>query len=226
MDVLTKLRNTVSNTITNTVHNTAYGLSQLSSVLPGNPVTREFEVIAHIASAGPGLLWKVYSGYKKSTKQEAAIFLFEKRILERWSSKTDRELVLETLKRGIMQLTKLRHPQILTVQHPLEESRDSLAFATEPVFASLANALGNLENVPQPLPTNLRNYKLLDIEIRYGLLQLGEGLAFLHGDVKLLHQNLCPESIVINSHGVWKIFGFDFCALNQSTDSKQVNYIK
>nr|XP_050845293.1 SCY1-like protein 2 isoform X1 [Vespula vulgaris] len=224
MDVLTKLRNTVSNTITNTVHNTAYGLSQLSSVLPGNPVTREFEVIAHIGSAGPGLLWKVYSGYKKSTKQEAAIFLFEKRILERWSSKTDRELILETLKRGIMQLTKLRHPQILTVQHPLEESRDSLAFATEPVFASLANALGNLENVPQPLPTNLKNYKLLDIEIRYGLLQLGEGLAFLHGDVKLLHQNLCPESIVINLHGVWKIFGFDFCALNQSTDSKQPSW--
>ena len=35
----------------------------------------------------------------------------------------------------------LRHltPQILTVQHPLEESRDCLAFATEPVFASLVN---------------------------------------------------------------------------------------
>ncbi len=36
----------------------------------------------------------------------------------------------------------LRHPQILTVQHPLEESRDCLAFATEPVLASLANVLG------------------------------------------------------------------------------------
>jgi hypothetical protein len=35
-----------------------------------------------------------------------------------------------------------RHPQILTVQHPLEESRDCLAFATEPVLASLANVLG------------------------------------------------------------------------------------
>lgn len=81
---------------------------------------------------------------------------------------------------------------------------------------------GNCENIPQPLPANLKNYKLHDIEIRYGLLQLGEGLAFLHGDVKLLHRNLCPESIVINIHGAWKIFGFDFCALNQSSDSKQV----
>ncbi|XP_077270528.1 SCY1-like protein 2 [Temnothorax americanus] len=225
MDVLNKLRNTVSNTISNTisntVQNTAYGLSQLSSVLPGNPVTREFEATAHVASAGPGLLWKIYSGYKKSTKQEAAIFVFEKRMLERWSARADRELVLETLKRGVTQLTKLRHPQVLTVQHPLEESRDSLAFATEPVFASLANVLGNYENIPQPTPANLKDYKLHDIEIRYGLLQLGEGLAFLHGDVKLLHRNLCPESIVMNVHGAWKIFGFDFCALNKNSDSKQ-----
>ena len=225
MEVLNKLRNTVSNTISNTVNSTAYSLSQLSSVLPGNPVTREFEATAHIASAGPGLLWKVYAGYKKSTRQEAAIFVFEKRLLDRWSSKQERESVLETLKRGVTQLTKLRHPQILIVQHPLEESRDSLAFATEPVFASLANALGNMENTAQPLPKALREYKLLDVEIRYGLLQLGEGLAFLHSDVKLLHRNLCPESIVINKNGAWKIFGFDFCALNQNPNDKQVNFL-
>ncbi|KAG8035942.1 hypothetical protein G9C98_003068 [Cotesia typhae] len=195
MEVLNKLRNTVSNTISNTVNSTAYGLSQLSNVLPGNPVTREFEVTAHIASAGPGLLWKVYSGYKKSTKQPAAVFVFEKRLLDRWSSKLERETILEALKRGVTQLTKLRHPQILTVQHPLEESRDSLAFATEPVFASLANVLGNIENVSQPVPKDLKDYKLLDVEIKYGLLQLGEGFTFLHTDVKLLHRNLCPESI-------------------------------
>ncbi|CAL7949023.1 unnamed protein product [Xylocopa violacea] len=220
MDVLAKLRNTVSNTISNTVQNTAYGLSQLSNVLPGNPVTREFEVTAHIASAGPSLLWKIYNGYKKSTKQEAAIFVFEKRILDKFS-RNDRELIIETLKRGVAQLTKLRHPQILTVQHPLEESRDSLAFATEPVLASLANILGNHNNLPQPLPITLKDYKLHDVEVKYGLLQLGEGLTFLHGDVKLLHRNLCPESIVVNSHGAWKIFGFDFCALNQSAEGKQ-----
>ncbi|KZC09290.1 PREDICTED: SCY1-like protein 2 [Dufourea novaeangliae] len=220
MDVLTKLRNTVSNTISNTVQNTAYGLSQLSNVLPGNPVTREFEVSAHIASAGPALLWKVYNGYKKSTKQEAAIFVLEKRVLDKFS-KNDREIILETLKRGVTQLTKLRHPQILTVQHPLEESRDSLAFATEPVLASLANILGNHDNISQPLPLTLKDYKLHDVEIKYGLLQLGEGLAFLHGDVKLLHRNLCPESIVINSQGAWKIFGFDFCALNLTVEGKQ-----
>ncbi|XP_022827750.1 SCY1-like protein 2 [Spodoptera litura] len=204
MEVFNKFYSSVSNTV-----------SQLSGVLPGNPVTREFEATQFIASAGPGLLWKIYKGYKKSTKQEASIFLFEKKYLERWS-KPDRDIMLETLKRGIIQLTKLRHPQILTVQHGLEESRESLAFATEPVFASLANVLGNTENMPQPTPSHLVNYKLYELEIKYGLMQIAEGLSFLHNDVKLLHHNICPESIIVNQQGAWKIFGFDFCIANQS----------
>lgn len=162
-----------------------------------------------------GLLWKVYKGYKKSTKQEASIFVFEKKQLDRWT-KGDRDIMLETLKRGIGQLTKLRHPQILTVQHSLEESRESLAFATEPIFASLANILGNTENMPVPIPSHLTNYKLYELEIKYGLMQIAEGLTFLHNDVKLLHRNICPESIIVNQQGAWKIFGFDFCVANQS----------
>ncbi|XP_023936114.1 SCY1-like protein 2 [Bicyclus anynana] len=204
MEVFNKFYSSVSNTV-----------SQLSGVLPGNPVTREFEATQYIASAGPGLLWKVYKGYKKSTKQEASVFVFEKKQLDRWT-KGDKDIMIDILKRGIIQLTKLKHPQILTVQHSLEESRESLAFATEPVFASLANVLGNTENMPQPIPSNLVNYKLYDVEIKYGLMQIAEGLAFLHNDVKLLHHNICPESIVVNQQGAWKIFGFDFCIANQS----------
>lgn len=43
MEVINKLYSTVSSTV-----------SQLSSVLPGNPVAKDFEVGEHIASAGPG----------------------------------------------------------------------------------------------------------------------------------------------------------------------------
>lgn len=203
MDVINKFCSTVSSTV-----------SQLSGVLPGNPVTREYEATSHIASAGPGLLWKIYSGYKKSTKQPASIFVFEKRQVV----PQDREVLLETLKRGVAQLTKLRHPQILVVQHPLEESRDCIAFATEPVFASLANALGKRENMPVN-NDSITNFKLYDVEIKYGLLQVGEGLSFLHRDAKMLHHNICPSSIVINTQGAWKIFGFDFAVQNSSTDA-------
>lgn len=204
MDILSKWKSTVSTTV-----------SQLSGVLPGNPVTREYEVGKHIGSAGPDLLWKIYSGFKKTTKQEAAIFVLEKKLLDKYQKK-DKDYLLDVFRRGVAQLTRLRHPQVLTVQHALEESRESLAFATEPVFASLANILGAHENLPSPLPHQLKDYQLLDLEIKYGLQQITEGLIFLHNDAKLLHGNLCPESIIVNEQGAWKISGFDFCITTQN----------
>nr|CAG4640636.1 EOG090X018J [Eulimnadia texana] len=210
MDVLNKLKSTVSTTV-----------SQLSGVLPGNPVTREYDIIKQIGSAGPGLLWKIYSGHKRSTKQEAAVFVLEKRLLERFSKK-DRDYFLELSRKGAAQLTRLRHPQVLTVQHPLEESRESLAFATEPVFSSLANILGNHENLPPATVVSLKDYKLFDVEIKYGLQQIAEGLSFLHNDAKLLHGNICPESVIVNSQGAWKIFGLDFCVIGDSSSDGKV----
>lgn len=50
--------------------------------------------------------------------------------------------------------------------------RDCLAFCTEPVFASLANVLGQRENLPTPLPTDIKEYKLYDVETKFGLLQV------------------------------------------------------
>lgn len=35
----------------------------------GNPVTRDYEVGKQVASAGPGLMWKVHQAVKKSTRQ-------------------------------------------------------------------------------------------------------------------------------------------------------------
>ncbi|CAG9807308.1 unnamed protein product [Chironomus riparius] len=206
MDVLNtfnKLYSSVSTTV-----------SQLSNHLPGNPLTREYEVENQICSAGIGLLWRVYKGTKKSTKQEASIFVFEKKQLEKFGSKDDKDQIIEILKKGVVQLTKIRHPHILTMQHPLEESRDSFAFATEPVFASLANVLGNTSNLANP--NSFSSHKLHDVDTKYGLIQICEGLGFLHSDVKLLHRNICPESIIINQQGAWKIFGFDYCVLNQN----------
>lgn len=88
---------------------------------------------------------------------------------------------------------------------------DSLAFATESCFASLANCLGFYDNMTQPIPKEFEDYKLFDVEIRYGVVQLCEGLAFLHNEVKLLHRNISPESIIINSNGAWKLAGFELC---------------
>lgn len=49
--------------------------------------------------------------------------------------------------------------------------RDCLAFAAEPVFASLANILGRRDNMPLN-NESVTKFKLYDVEIKYGLLQV------------------------------------------------------
>jgi SCY1-like protein 2 len=87
-----------------------------------------------------GLCWKIYNGVKKTTRQKAAIFVIDRKSFDtrlQNSSRAEKDFMWDLYKKAISQLTRLRHPQILTVQHPLEESRDCLAFATEPVINDL-----------------------------------------------------------------------------------------
>uniref|UniRef100_A0A8P4KG68 SCY1 like pseudokinase 2 n=1 Tax=Dicentrarchus labrax TaxID=13489 RepID=A0A8P4KG68_DICLA len=197
--------------------------ADVTSAVMGNPVTREFEVGRHIASGGPGMCWRIYNGTKKSTKQEVAVFVFDKKMIDKYQ-KFEKDQIIDSLKKGVQQLTRLRHPRLLTVQHPLEESRDCLAFCTEPVFASLSNVLGQWENLPTPMPNDIKEYKLYDVETKYGLLQISEGLSFLHSGVKMVHGNLCPENIILNKSGAWKIMGFDFSISSANPSDAEPKY--
>ncbi|KAG0042767.1 hypothetical protein BGZ83_012204 [Gryganskiella cystojenkinii] len=177
----------------------------------GNAITKNYEVGGQIASAG---LWKIHRGTKRTTGQEVAIF--EKNIVESISSlrrqapsKRDQERVYEFLKKEASQLARLRHPCMLEVVEPVDESRTAIAFATEPIFASLSNLLGNYENLPQ-VSEDIRKFELDELEIQKGLLQLGKGLQFCHNDAKIVHGNLVPDAIFVNSKGDWKIAGFGF----------------
>ncbi|KAG9490562.1 hypothetical protein GDO78_006086 [Eleutherodactylus coqui] len=198
--------------------------ADVTSAVMGNPVTREFDVGKHIASGGNGLAWKIFDGTKKSTKQEVAVFVFDKKLIDKYQ-KYEKDQIIDSLKRGVQQLTRLRHPRLLTVQHPLEESRDCLAFCTEPVFASLANVLGSWDNLPSPLPADIRDHKLYDVETKYGLLQVSEGLSFLHSSVKMIHSNLTPENIILNKSGAWKIMGFDFFNPSVNPSEQEIKYV-
>ncbi|XP_065646928.1 SCY1-like protein 2 isoform X3 [Hydra vulgaris] len=184
-------------------------LGNLKKALLGNPVTRDFNVGDQVASFGPSLLWKVFDGKKKSTGQEVSIFIFEKSSLDKYD-KNERDNIIEKMKHGPQQLTKLRHPRILTIQHPLEDSRDSIAFATEPVFCCLSNVLGKFDNLPSPLPKGLKDFELYSVEKVYGLLQIAEGLAFVHNDANIIEGNLTCDNIIITKGGQWKLAGFHF----------------
>ncbi|KAF8947895.1 hypothetical protein BGZ47_007428 [Haplosporangium gracile] len=179
----------------------------------GNAITKNYEVGGQIASAG---LWKIHRGTKRTTGQEVAVFIFEKNIVESISSlrrqapsKRDQERVYEFLKKEASQLARLRHPCMLEVVEPVDESRTAIAFATEPIFASLSNLLGNYENLPS-VSDDIRKFELDELEVQKGLLQLGKGLQFCHNDAKIVHGNLVPDAIFVNAKGDWKIAGFGF----------------
>ncbi|KAI5729876.1 hypothetical protein M8J76_007507 [Diaphorina citri] len=143
-----------------------------------------------------------------------------------------KETVTEILRLGVKQLEVYRHPKILSVLHPIEECPDALAFATEPVYASLASILafqespapnhstnpvtGGSGSSPPPAnqstsrPTHAREYHFLDIEIKYGVAQIMDALLFLHQTCHFVHRNVCPSSIIVNKKGTWKLAGLDF----------------
>uniref|UniRef100_A0A915IZ82 Protein kinase domain-containing protein n=1 Tax=Romanomermis culicivorax TaxID=13658 RepID=A0A915IZ82_ROMCU len=229
MDYLNKIITTVSTVKTS-----------VNYALPGNIITKEYDVLNQISSAGPGLLWRVYSGSKKSTKKvscvslffllllqlfivfkEVSVWIFEKKCLEMIPSKRDRDAVYETLKIGIAQLTRLRHPMLLRIEHSLEESRDCLAFCTEPIFSSLANVLGLNDNLTPILADQFKNYALEQVEVQHGLSEMADALKFLHVDAKILHRNICPESVIITKSLCWKLAGFDFSTSCNVSSSDQ-----
>ncbi|KAG0225610.1 hypothetical protein BGW42_004218 [Actinomortierella wolfii] len=98
---------------------------------------------------------------------------------------------------------------MLEVVEPVDESRTAIAFATEPIFASLSNLLGNYENLPN-VSEDIRKFEMDELELQKGLLQIGKGLQFCHNDAKIVHGNLVPDAIFVNAKGDWKIAGFGF----------------
>lgn len=49
------------------------------------------------------------------------------------------------------------------------------------------------------------------------IFKVSEALSFLHNSARMIHGNLSPESIVVNSNGAWKLAGLDFCIQNSGT---------
>ncbi|CAN8006137.1 unnamed protein product [Ixodes pacificus] len=151
--------------------------------------------------------------------QEASVFVFEKRVADKLHKPKRKETITEILRFSVRQLDRFKHPKLLTLYHPIEEANETLAFATEPVLGSLANILSCLEDrLPQCLPPEVRDYQFLDIEIKYGLLQLTEALSFLHYSCKLIHRNLSPQSVIVNKRGTWKLAGLEFTEKCNETD--------
>jgi SCY1-like protein 2 len=175
------------------------------------------------AHSGP---WKIYDAKKKSTGKDVSIFVFDRKTLEANASGLSRssasslkraiEEVVERLKKEASSLARLRHPNILELVEPVEDTRGGgLQFATEPVTISLAGLLqekddeeraagvgGRSSRYVTSSPDGGRRRRDLEIdelEIQKGLLQVSKALEFLHENAGLVHGNLTPDAIYINA---------------------------
>ena len=187
-------------------------------------ITANYSISPNVTStAGP---WKIYDAKKKSTGKAYSVFVFDKKSLDSHGSSLGRsggasfkrtvEELVERLKKEASSLAKLRHPSILELVEPVEETRSGgLQFVTEAVTASLASALQEKDDqersggpggrgsrfVTEDADGTRRRRELEidELEIQKGLLQISKALEFLHENAGLLHGNLTPDSVLINA---------------------------
>lgn len=127
---------------------------------------QDYDLIDQIGSAGPALAWKLYSARASRDSARAhqyplvCVWVLDKRALSEARaraglSKAAEDGFLDVVRGDAARLVRLRHPGVVHVVQALDESKNAMAMVTEPLFASVANALGNLENVPK-VPKELK----------------------------------------------------------------------
>lgn len=154
--------------------------------------------------------WSVYPASHRSTKKKCSVFIFNKKQFEallnqRGFSKNRTLLpeIMDKLKRHITNLTKIRHPNILTVLEPLEERKSRLLFVTEYVCNDLATC--KVEEMDEIIKLK-------------GLSQLSGAIKFLHQSAEMVHLNIQPKSVLINENMDWKLSGLEFVQAESTDD--------
>lgn len=174
----------------------------------GSQLTKNYEVEKEAKSEG-GITgaWKIYSAFRRDRdRTPVSIFTFDKRLVER---KPNKQEIINRLKTEVQNLIRLRHPNLLQILEPMMEDKTTIAWVTEP----LEYCLGDLLRRPHILSNCLG-----DTETRLGILDLIQGLSFLHNEARLVHMALCPDNVYISLSGKWKIGGLNF-AVTYAQDS-------
>jgi len=192
-------------------------LNYVSSNINGNYTIAS----APTTSSGP---WKIYDAKKKSTGRAVSVFVLDRKSLDSHSSSLGRssassikratEEVVERLKKEASSLARLRHPNILELVEPVEDTRNGgLQFATETVTASLSGLLqekdeeerlgggGGRRQITEDSEgrKGRREVEIDELEIQKGLEQISKALEFLHDHAGLVHGNLTPDAVFVNA---------------------------
>lgn len=197
--------------------------SALKSIQQTN-INANYSITPNATSqAGP---WRIHDAKRKSTGKIYSVFIFDKKSLDSHGNSLGRsgaaafkkvsEEVIERLKKEASSLAKLRHPSVLELVEPVEETRGGgLQFVTEPVTASLASLLQDKDDQERAGGVGGRSSRYVtedadgtrrrreleidELEIQKGLLQISKALEFLHENAGLVHGNITPDAVLINA---------------------------
>jgi SCY1-like protein 2 len=160
--------------------------------------------------AGP---WAVHDGMRRGSstaprpahQNHVSVFVFEKKSLEQsnsmhgsGSSKAANDMVVTRLKKEVSLLSRLRHPCVLEIVEPVEETRGSLTFVTERVISSLQLLIDDSDGYSDGSRGAGRKTELDELEIQSGLSSLTKALQFLHESAMIVHSNLTPQAVYVN----------------------------
>ncbi|KAJ1819772.1 Protein kinase domain-containing protein ppk32 [Coemansia sp. RSA 2598] len=190
------------------------GLASSAANAVQSKIGRDYEADFSARPQGHSGLWTLYKTHRRATRQPATIWVFDKqRFFDRGINLQtlgvgEQRRILELLKTEAAQLTKLRHPSVLQVMEPLEDTRGTMMFVTEQVVASLDDLIKGSGGGRWVVDGE--EYELDELEIQKGLLQVSRGLQFLHRDVRIMHGNLQASSVLVDAKGDWKLAGLGF----------------
>ena len=158
MKTLTQALAKTAAVIEKTVHTTVQEVT-------GPKPLQDYELLDQIGSAGPGMVWKLYSAKARDSSRPqqyptVCVWVLDKKILSEARaraglSKSVEDSFLDLIRADAGRLVRLRHPGVVHVVQALDENKNAMAMVTEPLFASVANAVGNVENIAK-LPKELQ----------------------------------------------------------------------
>ncbi|KAK2626195.1 hypothetical protein QTJ16_004457 [Diplocarpon rosae] len=200
-------------------------------------INANYSIASNVTStSGP---WKIFDAKKKSTGKAASVFVFDRKSLDQHAGSLGRssasslkkatEEVVERLRKEASSLARLRHPNILELVEPVEDTRNGgLQFATEMVTASLSGILQEKDEQERVGGVGGRSSRFVnedaeggrrrkeleidELEIQKGLEQISKALEFLHDNAGLVHGNLTPDAVFVNAKSDWKISGLSFAS--------------
>ncbi|MBA0797160.1 hypothetical protein Gohar_007881, partial [Gossypium harknessii] len=154
MKTLTQAFAKTAAVIEKTVHTTVQSAVQ---EVTGPKALQDYELLHQIGSAGPGLAWKLYSakardGTHPHQYPTVCVWVLDKKAMSKARacaglSKAVEDSFFNLIRADAVRLVRLRHPGVVHVVQALDENKNAMAMVTEPLFASVANALGNVDNV-------------------------------------------------------------------------------